>query len=168
MNIKTFIIECGLAVCLLAQPVAAGQLEEAKAAYIRGDDATGMKLLRPLAEQGNSDSQRLLGMVYCLGFGVPIDNAEGAKWYFKAANQGNTLAQYELGGMYEAGRGVPQDYVQAHMWWNLTAAGSLASDVKTRISALDNRDTTAAKMTPDQIAEAQRLAREWTAAHPKK
>jgi TPR repeat protein len=89
---------CGLAACLLAQPTVAGQLEDAKAAYIRGDDATGMKLLRPLAEQGNSDSQRLLGMVYCLGFGVPIDNVEGAKWYLKAADQGNSLAQYELGG----------------------------------------------------------------------
>jgi len=68
---------CGLAVCLLAQPAVAGQLEEAKATYIRGDDATGMKLLWPLAERGNSDSQRLLGMVYCLGFGVPMNNGLG-------------------------------------------------------------------------------------------
>jgi TPR repeat protein len=69
--------------------------------------------------------------------------------------------------MYEAGRGVPQDYVQAHMWWNLTAAGSPASDAKICIGALDNRDRMAALMTPEQITKAQRRAREWTAAHAK-
>ena len=52
------------------------------------------------------------------------------------------------------GRGVPQDYVQAHMWWNLAA-------VKGNTDAIKNRDVVAAKMTPTQIAEAQKLAREW-------
>ena len=56
--------------------------------------------------------------------------------------------------MYGEGKGVPQDYVRAHMWWNLAAAKGNAVAVK-------NRDKVAAKMTSTQIAEAQKLAREW-------
>jgi TPR repeat protein len=56
--------------------------------------------------------------------------------------------------MYMNGQGVPQDLVQAHMWFNLAAAGGYADAQK-------SRDSVAAKMTPAQIAEAQRLASEW-------
>jgi hypothetical protein len=57
--------------------------------------------------------------------------------------------------MYGNGRGVPQDYVAAHMWFNLSAAQGNAN-------AAENRNNVAARMTPAQIAEAQRLARDWT------
>ena len=76
------------------------------------------------------------------------------KWYRLAADQGNACAQYNLGIMYAKGQGVPQDYVLAHMWFNLSAAQGIGDAVK-------NRDIAAGKMTPDQLAEAQRLAREW-------
>jgi uncharacterized protein len=76
------------------------------------------------------------------------------KWFRKAADQGNALAQLSLGGMYANGRGVPQDYILAHMWYNLTAAQGDQDAIK-------NRDLIAGNMTPAQIAEAQRLAREW-------
>jgi TPR repeat protein len=61
--------------------------------------------------------------------------------------------------MYAKGQGVPQDYVQAHMWSNL-AAGNGDEKVK------GNRDIAAGLMTGEEIAEAQKLAREWMAAHP--
>ena len=60
--------------------------------------------------------------------------------------------------MYSSGEGVPQDYTLAHMWFNLAGASGLEE-------AHGTRDTVAKLMTPAQIAEAQRLAREWTAAH---
>jgi hypothetical protein len=69
------------------------------------------------------------------------------------------VAQYNLGEMYGVGLGVPQDYAQAHMWFNLAA--SRAEYAATRDTAAKDRDELAAKMTPDQIAEAQRMAREW-------
>ena len=56
--------------------------------------------------------------------------------------------------MYGAGRGAPQDYVEAHKWLNLSAA---QGDKK----AAEMRDFLTKKMTTAQIAEAQRLAREW-------
>jgi TPR repeat protein len=77
-------------------------------------------------------------------------------WYRKAAEQGNAKAQNNLGIIYATGKGVPQDYVIAHMWFNLAAVSGDKSD-----NAAENRDKAAAKMTPAQVAEAQKLAREW-------
>jgi hypothetical protein len=57
--------------------------------------------------------------------------------------------------MYANGHGVPQDYVTAHMWFSLSAAQDDGDAAK-------NRDVIAQRMTPAQIAEAQKLAREWT------
>jgi uncharacterized protein len=59
--------------------------------------------------------------------------------------------------MYRDGQGVPQNYVAAHMWFNLAAVRGGIGDKDTA----KNRDTVAAKMSPAQIAEAQKLAREW-------
>ncbi len=61
--------------------------------------------------------------------------------------------------MYATGDGVPQDYVQAHMWYNLAASRYPPGSDRDKV--VRNRDTVAEKMTPEQIAEAQRLAREW-------
>jgi TPR repeat protein len=59
--------------------------------------------------------------------------------------------------MYALGAGVPQDYVQAHMWFNLAASKSS----RIRDMAISDREAVASRMTPEQLAEAQRLAREW-------
>ena len=56
------------------------------------------------------------------------------------------------------GEGVPQDYVQAHMWFNMAAANGHEDGRK-------NRDIVAKQMTPADISEAQRLAREWLEEH---
>ena len=70
------------------------------------------------------------------------------------AEQGDAKAQNTLGYMYNKGQGVPQDYVLAYMWINLAATqgGKFA---------VQNRDIAAKKMTSEQIAEAEILAREW-------
>ena len=75
------------------------------------------------------------------------------------AEQGLASAQYNLGVMYDEGQGVPQDYVQAHMWFSLAAAGLPPGE--DRNSAAEYRDIVAKLLTAAQIAEAQRLAREW-------
>jgi len=142
----------------LAAPAWAG-FAEGYAAYLRGDYATALREYRPLANQGDDHAQFNLGLMYDKGQGVPQDYAEAAKWYRKAAGQGLADAQYNLGVMYEKGQGVPQDYVRAHMWFNLAA--SRFAPRFGREAAVKGRDIVAAKMTPAQIAEAQRLAREW-------
>ncbi len=97
--------------------------------------------------------------------GVPQDYAEAVKWYCKAAEQGFAEAQFNLGVIYGKGQRVPQDYVQAHMWYNLAA--SRLPPGSDRDMAVMNREALAARMTPAQIAEAQRLAREWMEKHGK-
>ena len=142
----------------LTAPAWAGW-DEGVAAYQRGDYATALRELRPLAEQGHADAQFNLGTMYDNGQGVPQDDAEAVKWYRKAAEQGVADAQYNLGSMYYDGQGVTQDYVQTHMWLNVAASSFPPG--KDRDKALKERDRVAKKMTPAQISEAQKLAREW-------
>ena len=78
-------------------------------------------------------------------------------WFQRAAEQGNALAELHLGVMYAEGRGVPQDYVRAHMWFSLSAAQGEQRAVRTLEMA-------ERLMTPAQIAEAQKLARDWKPA----
>jgi len=173
----------------------AGPFEDAHAAYDAGDYQTALRLLKLLAEQGDADAQHNVGVMYDKGRGVPQNYAEALKWYRRAAEQGNALAQNNLGAMYdngqgvpqnyaeaikwyrraaeqgyaaaqnnlgtmyENGRAVPQNYVLAHMWFNLAGAAGQAP-------ALKNRDLVAHKMTPAQLAEAQRLAAEWKPKAP--
>jgi len=150
----------------LAAPVMAGPIEDATAAFGRGDYATAIRLIRPLADQGDAEAQLDLGAMYQNGQGVPQDYATAVRWFRKAADQGDAIAQNNLGLMYYNGQGVPQDYVQAHMWLNLAAATFPATDAESRQKAVKNRDFVASKMTPEQIAEAQKLAREWKPSSP--
>jgi len=114
--------------------------------------------LKKLAEQGNRDAQFGLAYMYYNGQGVPQDYSEAAKWFRKAADQGNVDAQFRLGFMYYYGQGVPKDYIQAHMWFNLCAA---ISKGEVREEAVNNRGAVTIKMTSEQIATAEKLAKEW-------
>ncbi len=149
-----------LCVCA-AGPAVAGPLEDAAAAYWENDYATALRLFRPLADQGNAIAQVGLGSMYERGDGVPQDFVAAVTWYRKAADQGYPIAQRSLGLMYDLGRGVPQDYVQAHKWYNLAASRFAAWGKDNFDRAVKDRDGVAVKMTPAQIAEAQKLAREW-------
>ena len=151
-------------------------------------------LARSLAEKGDAQAQANLGAMYCDGVGVPENNFEAVQWYRKATDQGHALAQFSLGYMYDKGRGVPQDYaeavkcyrmaaeqgdadaplmmgnmyasgkgvpkdhVAAHMWFILAATSG--HEAARPLLSVYKED-----LTPDQIAEAQRMAREWMAKH---
>jgi uncharacterized protein len=145
-----------LALSFAAQ-VAAGPLEDGNAAYKRGDYTRALRLLRPLADQGVAEAQNMLGSMYERGYSVTVDFTEAVKWYRLAANQGVADSQFRLGIMYYLGQGVLQDYVHAYKWFSLSAARG------SKDGAVD-RDIIAKKMTPAQIVEAQKLAREWKQA----
>jgi hypothetical protein len=123
------------------------------------DYVEAAKWYRKGADQGYAHAQWSLGGMYFDGRSVRQDYVEAAKWFRKAADQGHPMAQNLLGDMYFDGQGVPQDYVKAHMLLNLAATGF--ANTALRNAAVKDRDTVAAKMTKEQIAEAQRLAREW-------
>ena len=106
------------------------------------------------ADQGHIPAQQKLGSMYEEGEGVEYDATEAVKWYRKAADQGDILAQEQLGSIYEKGEGVARDYIQALVFRTLAAR-----DGGPFMAA--RRDHLAELMTRDQIAEAERLAREW-------
>jgi uncharacterized protein len=125
-----------------------------------GDQAASVDAIKKRAAQGDAAEQAELGLMYANGHGgVPQDYAAALKWYRLAAAQGEANAQFLLGSMYETGQSVPQDYVQAHKWFNLAAATYIAKEARDR--AVKARDDVAALMTPAQLAEAQKRAREW-------
>ncbi|NWF73766.1 MAG: sel1 repeat family protein [Nitrospirae bacterium] len=159
-------------------------------ATTRGDYATALREWRPLAEQGHALAQYNLGVLYRKGRGVPQDNVQARQWYAKAAAQGQAKAQFNLGTLYFNGEGVPKDYQQALRWFRLAAdQGEAVAQTKIAIMydegqgvpqdivqgykwyslaatngdkpAAELRDASAKQMTPAQIAEAQKLVREW-------
>ena len=132
----------------------AGPFEDGVTAYERQDYATAMRLFRPLADQGDARAQSNLGLMYDNGEGVAEDDAESVKWFRKAADQGHARAQFNLGVMYANGEGVTENNVQADKWWNLAAAQGHAT-------AKANKAIIEKTMTREQIAEAQKLARDW-------
>ena len=75
----------------------------------------------------------------------------------RAAEKGKVEAQYDLGLMYATGRGVARDYVVAHKWFNLAAARGNGE-------ARTHRVELARDMSAAEVAQAQRMAREWMLA----
>ena len=108
---------------------------------------------RKSAEQGNDSAQTTLGRAYRNGEGVPQDYVQAAQWFRKAAEQGADTAQTALGLAYMDGEGVPQDFVLGYAWLNIAA-----SQFPLARSA---RDTAAERLSPTQLAEAQRLSSNW-------
>lgn len=237
MKLRHQIAASGLGLFLLTQPLTAGALEEGATAVLRGDYATAIQLLEPLANGGNAPARFTLGFLYLNGYGVPKDLNKGLelyelsaaqgyaeaqynlgviydngsdvprdyeealKWYSLAATQGHAKAEYNLaslylsglgteqnfplgvkwlklsalhgasaaqnhlGALYAEGKGVKQDFVIAHMWFNVAAQ---SSDGEIRDRAIKNRETVAKKMTAEDFAVAQQMARDWLTVHKKK
>lgn len=181
-------------VTLLPCTAIAGQFEDGVAAARLGDHQRAFELWHPLAEQGNASSQFNVGLMYEHGEGAPQNDVEAIKWYLmaarqgyvraqvsvarmyasgmgvkkdlaravewdrKAANQGSASAQNSLGNSLIKGKGVARDYAQAHMWFSLAAA-------QENRTAMQNLRSIEQRMTPEEIAEAQKLLQEWQASH---
>jgi uncharacterized protein len=157
-----------IATAVVTGGAVAGPFEDGTAAVQRGDYTKALTLLRPLAEQGDNRARVVLGEMYTHWSDIQ-NYAEAVKWYRLAAEEGNAVAQFHLGTIYATGYDVPQDYVQGYLWLNLAAAQDEAAGLSAeqRKLVVRNRDLVAKLMTPDQLAEAQRLAREWKPASPK-
>ena len=110
------------------------------------------------AEQGFAGAQYSLGLRYNMGHDAPQDGAEAFRWYQQAAEQGHAFAQLDLGYQHST-QGVLYDLVHAYMWFDLSAAQGTET-------AQESKDFLEQLMTREQIAEAQRLFREWIETHP--
>jgi TPR repeat protein len=132
--------------------------------YYRGrglpqDDRAAAAWFRRAAEAGDTAAQFYLGGMYSEGRGVPQVYSEAARFYQMAAERGDGQAQYNLGLAYARGEGVEQDLVKAHLYFNLAAAR--LNDSRGRAAAAKNRDHVAGEISPRELEQAQKLAREW-------
>jgi TPR repeat protein len=115
------------------------------------------------AEQGDAAAQSALGMAYALGEGVPKDDARAAELLRASAVNGFFVAQEELGNAYANGDGVPQDYVEAYKWLTLAEWSH-----PWPVGYVNLAVSLAERMTPAQIAEAEKRANDWIAAFEKR
>ena len=99
-----------------SQHLLQAQLELALNAYRDHNYERAFTLLKPLAEAGQSEAQRRLGVMYRHGLGVKRDDSEAMKWYLAAAEQGHVRAQNNLGIMYLFGLGTAPDSQKAERW----------------------------------------------------
>ena len=134
--------------------------------YYRGrgpcvDAAEAVRRFRRAADGGDAAARFYLGVMFAEGRGVPQDYEEAAQWYQRAADLGDPQALYNLGLAYAKGEGVSQDNVTAHMLLNVSAARFPVADGSRRAAAVSSRDVVAKELTSEQLAEAQKLAREW-------
>jgi uncharacterized protein len=168
--------------------------EEGKAAYLRGDYATALKELIPLANEGDTRALNSIGVLYHGGLGVQRDYPRAVRLFRLAAEQGNAKAQFNLGFISHRGEGVPQNIAEALRWYRLAAEQGIARAKYTighmyrtlagvpkdlvqaymwfNLAALSgykgaslNRDLIAKQLTPDEISKAQRFAGEWLGRH---
>lgn len=121
--------------------------------------AEAAKWFRLAAEQNDPQAQFTLGYLYQDGRGVAKNGPEALKWYQRAAEQGHAIALFAMGICYRGCLGVTNDPVQTHMRLELAHARLAPGNMRDAAGRI--RDKVAAKMTPAQIAEAQRLAQEW-------
>jgi TPR repeat protein len=154
-----------LALLLLASPAFAQNLEAdmraAAGAYERKDMATAVRLWKLWADKGNAEARTLLGAMYWSGEGVPRDHKEAARLYLLAANQGYARAQNNIGFMLGFEAGPPHDDVEAYKWISLAIAGYTEKNQDRLDQAKLDLATLAKRMTPAQVAEAERRARQW-------
>lgn len=90
------IIAASLVLLSIAAPVTAGPLEDGNAAYKRGDYAKAMRILRPLADQGDGMAEVIVGNMYYYNFGVPLDYVTAYMWFSLGAAHGNSLGAFLL------------------------------------------------------------------------
>ncbi|MGA8170613.1 MAG: tetratricopeptide repeat protein [Methylocystis sp.] len=160
-RIKFSLLAFALSASLCAQAVAK-PLEEGMDAYLRGDYATALKILEPLAIGGDPAAQSSIGYMLQNGLGLPRDPAKAANFFHAAADHGYAPAMVNLGAMFEAGIGVPEDYIEAYKWYSLAIANfKTAAEATARDVAEANRKALEAEMSESDLADAKQAVTDW-------
>jgi TPR repeat protein len=170
INLNTpiiYLIKCLsiIAYCTLVNPVFAVDKQDVVvfacyAKIVAEDYKSAFPLCMQAASQGNAIEQGRLGFMYDKGYGTPKDDKQAAYWYTKAAEQGHADAQFKVGFILYNGAGTPKDNVMAYVWWNIAAAQG-------HEYAKGTRGLIEEEMTPNQIAEAHKLSKEYYAKYVK-
>ncbi len=137
--------------------------------YKAGDDLPkdsllAIEWLKRASDNGNSDAQLELGNIYNNGDGVVKDAQQGIMWYELAASNNNGNAQNQLAWIYYNAKGVDKDLVKAYHWFNLAVASGHKDP---NVSNVLMRDFIGTQITPNQLAQAQAMTRDFLAKQNK-
>lgn len=117
MNIHSHLILSCILLSLIPFSAHAGDFEKGTNAYKNKNYPRALRLLKPLAKDGNQYAQENLGKMYVYGEGVDKNYVKAVFWFEKSANQGLARAQFNLAKMYLQGKGVAKDYDIAAIWF---------------------------------------------------
>lgn len=134
-------------------------VDAAWAAYTSGDFAVSVPVFKKLADVGHPVAERLMGVVYYFGQGVPVDYRMALSYFEKAANQGCFSAFAPTAQLYQRGEGALLDPSKAYAWYNIAVAHLPES--KERLDMIEQREAMAALLTPAQLEAAQKRSLQW-------
>jgi TPR repeat protein len=144
----------------------ADALADGHTAWDKGEFEKSMSILMPLAEAGVAQAQFTVGIMYWNAQGVPESAPEAVKWFLLAADQGLADAYYSLGQQYSlGGGGIDRNREEAYFWLVLAVEGYEEEGRSALDSARQMRDLVAGRLTPEQMAAADKRVAEWKAAH---
>lgn len=120
------------------------------------------------AEAGDARAQCNLGILYGNGlddngYAVEGDRPQAIKWLLAAAEQGLPRAQVELAEVYANAPDISGSHAAACGWFLVAALGLRGVHLQ---RAQSGYQRIAAHLTPGEIAEARRFARDWTPKLP--
>lgn len=105
-----------------SEAAAAPPKQTLKEAYLSGNHARVLEIVRPRAEQGDAEAEFLMGGIYKDGSGVEADAEKAFEWYRRSAEHGFATSQKIVAMLYYKGEGVAQD-VEEGLRWDRMAAG---------------------------------------------
>jgi uncharacterized protein len=123
------------------------------------DDREALAWYRKAAEHGSAAAQRAVGDFFRKGRSVEADAAEAVRWYRRGAEGDDIQAQYHLAEAYFNGTGASRDYTSAYVWYSIAAGQAPLED--NRKGLIELRNIAAARMTPEQLADASRRVADW-------
>jgi hypothetical protein len=119
-------------------------------------------LYQKAAGAGLAIAQSNLGFMYDMGLGVLRDRKVANDWYRKSAEQGYAPAMLNLGMNIAGGEGVPPDVVEGMKWVDLARFFTQKErDMKVKYRIRGAYDALKARMTKEQLEEAQKRSQAW-------
>ncbi len=89
-----------VAAVLCVRVLRADRLDSGRKAFEAGDYQRALRQLKPLAERGDPQAQRFLGIIYRFGYSVSADLNRAVEWFRRSASKGDVYSQSSLGFLF--------------------------------------------------------------------
>ena len=146
---------------LLVSGQSMADMKGGRAAILRGDFSAAFKAFKEDADKGIPDAMAPVAVMLHIGQGVKQDLKKALSWYRKAAELGYEGGMANVGIMYYKGAGTIQSDVQAYAWLDVASflRGGREHNAKARVARF---------LSPEQLAEAKALAKQYRQMYTKK